>query len=78
VCSPYPKLYITVVFAVNTSHTTVKHVSSQEHSQELAGRDKKGVWCAPVGVGDKYGCRLYRNTMKNTKLTNIQINTVKT
>jgi len=41
---------------------------------------------APVGVcsdapetGDeKYGCRLYRNTMKNTKHINTEINTMKT
>jgi len=34
---------------------------------------------SPGGVraGDNYGCKLYRNTMKNTKHTNTEINTMK-
>ena len=29
-------------------------------------------------AGDKYRCKLNRNTMKNTKYTNTEINTMKT
>jgi len=35
-------------------------------------------WGSGGKAGDKYGCRLYRNTMKNTKHTNTEINTMKT
>ena len=32
----------------------------------------------PPEAGDTYGCKLYRNTMINTKHTNVKINTMKT
>ena len=37
-----------------------------------------GLGAKPPEVGDKYGCRLYRNTMKNAKHTNTEINSMKT
>jgi len=37
-----------------------------------------GLRLKPPGAGGKCGCRLYRNTMNNTKHTNIEINTMKT
>jgi len=35
-----------------------------------------GSGAKPLKAGDKYGFSLYRNTLKNTKLTNTEINTM--
>ena len=43
------------------------------------GRAPIGVWGGEaLKSGDKYGCRLFRNTTKNTKHNNTEINTMKT
>jgi len=49
-------------------------VRGQKVPHGVTGRAPVMIW----ETGDKHGCRLYKNTMKNTKHINTEINKMKT
>jgi len=59
---------------VRASARNLLRRQKDESPQPDPGQSLGGVW----GAGDRYGCSLYRNTMKNTKHTNTEINIIKT
>jgi len=63
-----PNLSVVRDLARNWLRSSLSRVRGQSPCEDLRVK--------PPETGDKYGCRVYRNTMKNTKHTNTEINTM--